>query len=165
MATGWVWHERFMWHDTGSGAGARSAGGYIEPGQHIENPTAKRRLRNLVEVSGLLDHLTPLHPKNASRDVLAAVHDPEYLGRLQRMSCARGGDAGENAPFGVDSYDTARLSAGGAIAAATAVLQGQVGNAYALIRPPAITLSATAVAASACSTTCPSPPSPSSGSG
>jgi hypothetical protein len=36
VSTGWVWHERYMWHDTGSGAGARSAGGYIEPGLHID---------------------------------------------------------------------------------------------------------------------------------
>jgi acetoin utilization deacetylase AcuC-like enzyme len=136
MATGWVWHEQYMWHDTGSGAGARSAGGYIEPAQHLENPSAKRRLRNLVEVSGLLEHLTPLPAAAATRAEAGAVHAAPYLDRLERLSDATGGNAGENAPFGPGSFDIALLAAGGAITAATAVATGTVNNAYALIRPP-----------------------------
>jgi acetoin utilization deacetylase AcuC-like enzyme len=136
MATGWIWHELFMWHDTGAGAGARPAGGYIQPGQHIENPASKRRLRNLVEVSGLLAQLTMLPVTPAARAEAAAVHHGDYLELLARLSADRGGDAGENAPFGQGSYDIALLSAGGAIGAASAVMTGTAGNAYALIRPP-----------------------------
>jgi hypothetical protein len=31
MATGWMTHERYMWHDVGAGAGYLPAGGMIEP--------------------------------------------------------------------------------------------------------------------------------------
>ena len=51
MATGLVWHERYMWHDTGSAAGPLPAGGWIEPDTHVENPATKRRLKNLLDVS------------------------------------------------------------------------------------------------------------------
>ena len=30
MATGWIWHERYMWYDTRSGAGFMPAGGWLE---------------------------------------------------------------------------------------------------------------------------------------
>ena len=34
---------------------------------HAENPETKRRFRNLVEVSGLIDHLTPIKPLTSTR--------------------------------------------------------------------------------------------------
>jgi acetoin utilization deacetylase AcuC-like enzyme len=116
--------------------GRTPAGGYIQPGQHIENPASKWRLRNLVEVSGLLAQLTMLPVTPAARAEAAAVHHGDYLELLARLSADRGGDAGENAPFGQGGYDIALLSAGGAIGAASAVMTGTAGNAYALIRPP-----------------------------
>ena len=48
-ATGLVWHERMMWHDTGSGASELPSGGWLEPGRHAESPATKRRLKNLLE--------------------------------------------------------------------------------------------------------------------
>jgi len=134
--TGWVWHERFMWHDTGSGAGARSAGGWIEPATHIEHPATKRRLHNLAAVSGILDRLVPIAPAPATEDDLRTVHDAAYVAHVREVAQGGGGLAGENVPIGRDSYEIALLSAGGALAATEAILAGEVANAYALIRPP-----------------------------
>ena len=75
-----------MWHDTGSGAGPLSAGGWVQPGVHSENPETKRRLRNLPEVSGLYRGLTQSQPEMASREELLRFHTPEYLDRLERLS-------------------------------------------------------------------------------
>jgi acetoin utilization deacetylase AcuC-like enzyme len=136
MATGWVWHERYMWHDTGSGAGARSAGGWIEPATHIEHPATKRRLHNLAAVSGILDELTPIRPQRATPADLETVHDADYVAHVERVAADGGGLVGENVPIGRDSYEIALLSAGGALAAVEAILSGEVANAYALIRPP-----------------------------
>jgi hypothetical protein len=58
MATGFVWHELYMWHNTWNWAQVFPPGLTVPPGEHAENPETKRRLRNLVEVSGLIDHLT-----------------------------------------------------------------------------------------------------------
>ncbi|MES2938738.1 MAG: class II histone deacetylase [Pseudomonadota bacterium] len=135
--TGLVWHERYMWHITGIAAGAMPAGGFIEPGLfHIEEPTSKRRIRNLLEVSGLLDELALVRPRPASEEEILRIHTPGYIERLKTMSLQGHGDAGERAPVGPDSWPIAQLSAGGCIAAADAIVHGEIRNAYALVRPP-----------------------------
>jgi acetoin utilization deacetylase AcuC-like enzyme len=134
--TGFVFHELYMWHDTGSGAGPRAAGGAIEPGEHGESPPTKRRFRNLLEVSGMLDQLVGVRARPATRDELLRFHTPEYVDRIKAMSDAGGGQAGEITPFGPGSYEIAALAVGGCMAAVDAVLAGDVANAYALVRPP-----------------------------
>lgn len=136
MTTGFVWHEQYMWHDTGTTAGVLPAGGYIQPFHHFENPDTKRRFRGLLEVSGLLDHLVQIKPRPASEEEIGRFHTPEYIARIKAMSAANGGDAGELTFFGPGSYEIALLSTGGCIAAADAILDGKVKNAYALVRPP-----------------------------
>ncbi|MDK4717626.1 class II histone deacetylase [Rhizobium sp. CNPSo 4039] len=134
--TGLVWHERFMWHTTGIAGGAMPVGGYIEPGLlHIESPDAKRRIRNLIEVSGLLQHLHQVRPREATEEEILRVHDREYLQRLVDLSAQGFGDAGERAPVGPGSWAIACLAAGGCIEAADAIMAGQIDNAYALVRP------------------------------
>ena len=137
-STGFVFHERYLWHDTGSAAAFVSAleCRYVEPDDHIESPGAKRRLRNLLEVTGLLAELTPIPPRYATVDELRRVHDRDYIERIRTLSEAGHGDAGVTAPIGPHSYDIARLAAGGVITALEAVVEGRVGNAYALVRPP-----------------------------
>ena len=72
MATGFVWHELYMWHNTWNWAQVFPPGLTVQPGEHAENPETKRRLRNLVEVSGLIDHLTPIKPRSATE--LSLIH-------------------------------------------------------------------------------------------
>jgi acetoin utilization deacetylase AcuC-like enzyme len=136
MATGWVWDERYAWHDTRSAASHLPAGGFIEPGTHAENPATKRRFRNLLEVSGLLAQLTPIAPRAATEAEVQRLHTPDYVQRIKSLSADNGGDAGEGTPFGPGSYEIALLAAGGCFAAVDAVLDGDVRNAYALVRPP-----------------------------
>ena len=136
MTTGFLWDERYAWHDTGTGSGFLSAGGLIEPEVHGESAATKRRLRNLLDVTGLLEQMTALRARPATEDELLRLHDAEYVARVREMSEAGGGDAGELAPFGAGGYEIALLAAGGAIEAVDAVLRGDVDNAYALVRPP-----------------------------
>lgn len=136
MATGLVWHERYMWHDTRAAAGPLPAGGWIEPDTHAENPATKRRFKNLLDATGLTDRLVAVAPRPATVAELGRVHDLAYIERIELLSAANGGDAGGLTPFGPGSYDIALLSAGGVIAAVDAVLDGVVRNAYALVRPP-----------------------------
>lgn len=136
MATGLVWHELYMWHDTGTAAWVMPPGLTVEPLKHIENADGKRRLRNLVEVSGLLEHLVQLKPRPATEIEILRLHTADYVQRVKKMSSERGGDAGELTPFGSGSYEIALLAAGGCITAVDAVLDGTVDNAYALVRPP-----------------------------
>jgi len=125
-----------MWHDTGTAAWVMAPGLTVEPFKHIENADGKRRLRNLVDVSGLLEHLVELKPRPATEAEILRLHTRDYLGRIKKMSSEGGGDAGELTPFGRGSYEIALLAAGGCTTAVDAVLDGKVRNAYALVRPP-----------------------------
>ncbi|MEN0071518.1 MAG: hypothetical protein AAGC63_10955, partial [Propionicimonas sp.] len=135
--TGWVFHESYLWHDTGTGAGPFPASGWIEPMDHIEGPSAKRRFANLVTASGLLDELVALRPVPATEAQIEAVHTRSHRQRIEAEAAAGGGDAGDgSSPFGAESYRIALLAAGGVVTAVDAVLDGRVRNAYALVRPP-----------------------------
>ncbi len=136
MTTGFVHHESYLWHDTGSAGLWMPSGGLVQPDTHAENPETKRRIRNLLEVTGLLDELVRIAPRPATEEEVLRFHTAEYVERIRQLSAARGGDAGITTPFGHGSYEIALLSAGGVMAAVDAVLRGEVRNAYALVRPP-----------------------------
>lgn len=136
MPTGFVFHELYLWHNTWNWALVFPPGLTVQPGEHAENPETKRRFKNLLEVSGLMDHLTPIKPRPATEAEILRFHTPAHLEKIRRMSAAGGGDASELTPFGSGSYEIALLSAGGTIEAMDAVLSGRVSNAYALVRPP-----------------------------
>jgi acetoin utilization deacetylase AcuC-like enzyme len=134
--TGLVAHERYFWHDPGSGAGFSTASEYAEPDEHPESASTKRRLLSLLQVSGLADSLVPIRPRAATVDELTAFHTPAYVERVRAVSAAGGGTIGESATIGRGSYEIALLAAGGCLEAVDAVMDGRVANAYALVRPP-----------------------------
>ena len=81
MSTGFLWHEKYMWHDTGSGAAAN-----VEPGEHFENPETKRRLKNLLDLSGMTDNLVRLDPRMATEEELLRFHTEDYINRIRKLS-------------------------------------------------------------------------------
>ena len=101
-----------------------------------EGPEAKRRIRNLLAVSGLLAQLDSIEPQPATRQDIERFHTSDYVDRIIEMSAGFGGDAGGWSPFRQGAYEIALLSAGGVMAAVDAVLDGRADNAYALVRPP-----------------------------
>jgi acetoin utilization deacetylase AcuC-like enzyme len=140
LKTGYVYHEIFGWHDTGTHAGlfpSDPAAG-LQPFQHFENAETKRRMHELIVVSGLIEQLERISPRAASIDDLLRVHTQEYVDRIVRESAEpKGGDAGDGlSPFGRGGFEIALLAAGGVLAAVDAVMSGDVKNAYALVRPP-----------------------------
>ena len=136
MRTGYVFHEHYLWHDTGTGAQMVPTGDFVEPGLHVEAPGTKRRFNSLVQVSGLGRQLHNIEPIAVEPKDVLRVHTPEYLQHIQDLSKIGGVDAGPFTPIGRGSYEIALLSAGGTWEAMRAVLDGHVDNAYALVRPP-----------------------------
>jgi acetoin utilization deacetylase AcuC-like enzyme len=135
-ATGWVWHERYAWHDARGPADVLPREALFEPEPSLERGTIKRRLRNLLDASGMLAQLVEIPPRPATDEELLRVHDRRYIERIRSESAARGGDAGGFSPFGRWTFEIAALAAGGCLAAVDAVLDGDARNAYALVRPP-----------------------------
>src|SRR5687767_9963008 len=136
MATGFVFHELYLWHNTWNWAQVFPPSLTVQPGTHAENPETKRRFRNLLEVSGLLDRLMTIKPRLATMEELARVHSEAHIKHINSISDKGYGDASALTPLGAGSYEIALLAAGGAIEAVEAVVTGKVDNAYALIRPP-----------------------------
>src|SRR4051812_33088080 len=134
--TGFVWHERYAWHDARGMMDSIAPEALFEPEPSLERGATKRRVRNLLDASGLLAELVPIAPRAATGAELARVHEPAYVERIRAASLAGGGDAGGYTPFGRGTYEIAALAAGGCIAPADAVLDGDVRNADALVRPP-----------------------------
>ncbi|MES1944698.1 histone deacetylase superfamily protein [Salinisphaera sp. PC39] len=135
MTTGFVWHELYMWHDTGRAAGIVPPGLTVQPYEHAENEHTKRRFKSLLDVSGLTRSLTFVEPRPATVEEILRVHTRAYVDKVRGLN-ETGGEAGPFTPMGPGSYDIALLSAGGVIALADAVADGSVDNGYALVRPP-----------------------------
>lgn len=139
MTTGFFWDERCFWHSGGNYAGVMPVGGLVQPstaGGLPESPETKRRLKNLIDVTGLSAELHMTSAPPATWDDLARVHPADYLDAFKALSDDQGGELGLRAPFGPGSFEIAALSAGLATGALMAVLRGDLTNAYALSRPP-----------------------------
>lgn len=136
LKTGFIWHEKTMWHDPGNHFGPRSQ--WIEPAPPLENVETKRRIKNLLDVSGLTAQLSVIEPKPANKKDILRVHTQSYVERIERTSKSGGGNIALKATthIGEGGFEIACLSAGAAIAAVENVISGDVNNAYALSRPP-----------------------------
>jgi acetoin utilization deacetylase AcuC-like enzyme len=137
LRTAFFHDERSLWHGGGNYAFTLPVGGLVQPGAGLpENPETKRRLVNLMRVTGLIEDLAAQSAPEALREDLLRVHPASYLDAFKAASDAGGGELGRRTPFGPGGYEIAALSAGLAKAALFAVLEGRAGNAYALTRPP-----------------------------
>ncbi|HEY1745195.1 MAG TPA: class II histone deacetylase [Xanthobacteraceae bacterium] len=137
--TAFLFDESCFWHVGQMHAGTFPVGGWVQPPSgagFAESPDSKRRLKSLMDVSGLSARLDCHSAPMAEDGDLLRVHPKTYLDEFRSLSEAGGGFVGDNASFGGGSYDYARQAAGLVIAAADEVLNGQKRNAYALARPP-----------------------------
>ncbi|HVW69715.1 MAG TPA: class II histone deacetylase, partial [Steroidobacteraceae bacterium] len=134
--TGFVWDELYAWHNTGNFGLVMPYGWPVQPGEHAENPETKRRLRNLVDVSGLLAKLTTIVARRATEDEVCLLHTREYFAKVRAHNEDLAWETGVSAVMGRGSFDVALLAVGGCLAAVDAILDGRIRNAYALVRPP-----------------------------
>lgn len=115
---------------------------YLEHNPGRDHPETANRLRVIMRElnwSGLLqgEKCSILEPKAATVGDLKLVHEPDYV-RLVERRCAAGGgilDLGDTV-VSRESYEVARLAAGGAMLGANLVMAGEAENAFALVRPP-----------------------------
>jgi len=123
MAVGWVYSPFLLRHNTGA--------------SHPERPERLGAVVSALERCGLLDGLVPLSFDAAALAVLEEVHEPAYIA-LVRMACEQGMTfvGCRETIICPESYDVARLAAGGVLAACDAVMTGRVDRAFCAVRPP-----------------------------
>jgi acetoin utilization deacetylase AcuC-like enzyme len=121
--TGFVYHPRYVRHDTGRG--------------HPERPQRLESIVGRLERSHLLRELDSLEPGPASVAQIVAVHGAGHVAEVERL-CGAGAhalDAGDTAVCS-ESYEIALLAAGGALEAVDKVMAGEWENGFVACRPP-----------------------------
>ena len=132
MKTGFIWDERFAWFHAGPD---KRPGPFYLPIPALDTRESKERIRELLVVSGLAEKLVSIPPRIADEKDLLRHHTPEYLAKVRAISERGGGEVGEGAWIGPNSYDIVRLSAGACATGVESVLDGVVDNVYVLSRP------------------------------
>jgi len=121
--TGYVYDERYLLHDPGA--------------WHPERPDRLKVIQKNFQEEGLTELLVPIQPYEAPLEWVERLHDPDYIRRF-REACERGRSILGVPDCGIcrASYTIALLAAGGVMAAADAVMAGEVDNAFCAVRPP-----------------------------
>ena len=121
--TGILIDERFRRHATGDG--------------HPESPNRLAVIQDGLADAGLLKTCPRIEAVPASDIVIQNVHTHDYLTRLD-AACRQGYpyiDVPDSA-ICPESYDIARLAAGGVLEAARKVAGGELNRAFCAVRPP-----------------------------
>lgn len=121
MTTGIVKDDRYLAHNRGAG--------------HIEGPERLEAIHARIE-KGLPFPHTLIEPRPAIREELEYVHAPDYVALIARMAGKRYVEIDPDTSMTAGSFEAACLAAGGAIRAADMILDGEIKNAFALVRPP-----------------------------
>jgi acetoin utilization deacetylase AcuC-like enzyme len=121
--TGFVYHQDYLQHDMGFG--------------HPESPDRLRAIMAKLEASGLLARVTRIDPIEASDEAITRVHASAYLARLKALAPREGrASLDPDTSMSPGSLRAAYVAAGGAMAAADAIMAGRVDNAFCALRPP-----------------------------
>jgi acetoin utilization deacetylase AcuC-like enzyme len=121
MTTGIVKDDRYLAHNRGAG--------------HIEGPERLEAVYSRIE-RGLPFPCAMIEPRPASPEELAYVHSPEYIAFISRQAGKPYVEIDHDTSMTAGSFEAACLAAGGAMRAADMILDGEVRNAVALVRPP-----------------------------
>lgn len=120
--TSLIYHEDYLKHDAGFG-----------------HPERKERLTstmNFLKEKGILDKLKIIKPEPATEKDLLRVHTKQHVEFIKNLSESGGGYIDGDTIASSNTYEIAKLAAGGVISAGKAVMSGKSNNSFALIRPP-----------------------------
>ena len=111
---------------------------YLEHTQvgHPENHRRLEAIMELLEKRHLLPALQAIEPVPVSMELLEQIHTPQHIKTVEEMARSGGGNLDLDTYVAPRSYEAALMAAGGTVEAVRAVLDGEVENAFALVRPP-----------------------------
>jgi len=121
MSTAYVYDPLYLRHDSA---------------QHPENKRRLERIIGHLQDVGCLERMMHLQARDASIDEISAVHHPSYITQVHDIAERGGGWLDADTYMVAQSYAAALRAAGGLLRAVAAVMDGEVDNAFALVRPP-----------------------------
>ncbi len=131
-----AWDELCLEHDNGSMLLDEVAADWLD----VPHPERRERLSwtvSVLEDAGVLGRLTRLDSRHATRAELEMVHQAPMIDAIEELGA--GSElawAGPQARVGPGSWEAALASAGTLLEITDAVINGDAGNGFALIRPP-----------------------------
>jgi len=131
---GYAYSPRVLAHDPPPSAVQIGGRPFPLGNANVAQAVLTAQAHDLVERSELSGSLARIAFTPAPDEALLAVHTAAYLARL-RDACAGGPWDGEHAPVTPATWEAARLTVGGVLAAVDAVLDGHVGRALVHARP------------------------------
>jgi acetoin utilization deacetylase AcuC-like enzyme len=90
----------------------------------------------MLESSDMADKFVPIDPRYATREEIETIHGKSYVDFVASTAGKPGTYLDPDTRTSPDSYDVARLAVGGLLNAIDCVVEGQVGNAFSIARPP-----------------------------
>jgi len=121
MGTAYVYDPIYLEHDLPS---------------HPENARRLRRILSVLNQEEIIPLLTSLEPRPATVAELQRVHTATHIERVRRIAESGGGYLDPDTYTSPRSFDAAVMAAGGLVRAVEAVLENEVANGFALVRPP-----------------------------
>jgi acetoin utilization deacetylase AcuC-like enzyme len=121
MVTGYVYDLIYLEHDLRG---------------HPENQQRLKTILQVLEQYHMLERLTPIPAVPITPERLERCHTRPYIEHVQSVARRGGGHLDMDTYVRAASYDAALMAAGGLVEATRAVLDGEVDNAFALVRPP-----------------------------
>ena len=120
--TGFAYHPIYMEHFAGVG--------------HPERPERLTAILKALEGSGLMDSLVRLTPSACPREYVEAVHTTRLIESVERLCGIAPQHIDPDTAVSEKSFEAALFAAGAGIAAADAIMGGEIDNAFCAVRPP-----------------------------
>ena len=121
MATGYVYDPIYLEHDLRG---------------HPENQQRLRTILRVLDEHKMRERLTLIPAVSITPQRLERVHESNYIEQVRYVAQRGGGHLDPDTYVRPASCEAARMAAGGLVEATRAVLDGEVDNAFALVRPP-----------------------------
>ena len=110
---------------------------HITDDYHPENPNRLRSIYGMLQGGDMEGFFTEIPPRFATREELEMVHIPSYIDLIASTAGQPARRLDPDTVASPKSYEAACLAVGGVLEAIDeAALQGNLNNAFALVRPP-----------------------------
>lgn len=112
---------------------------YLRHFAGIAHPESAGRLAAVYEMldnPGMSWKFTRIEPREATRAEIAAVHSPSYIDYIADTAGLDSVELDSDTVTSPETYQVAKLAAGGVCNAIDSVITGDVDNAFAFVRPP-----------------------------
>ncbi|MBU1852951.1 MAG: histone deacetylase [Candidatus Omnitrophica bacterium] len=123
MNTALIYHPIYLKHDTGP--------------HHPERASRLQAILRKLQKTGLIDRLKVIEPPKASIEDITLVHSRDYVLSIKDI-CKDNDHANLDSDTVIsrDSFQAALFAAGAVIKGIDAVFNGEINNAFCMVRPP-----------------------------